>query len=408
MPTTEQTRIQVRQAIGRNLMGSRFKVSTSTSSGSIATLVDTTLRGGDNVHNGKYIWTSAEDATRVDDYTQSTWTLTLFPAITTTPSGLAYEMWDHPHDPVSINDIIKQVILEAFGRTWVPVSDESLFADGLQRRFAIPTGVDMIQRLFYRDAVPSTLVHACGAPWDESVDSGVTVAVDTKNSKRGSGANRFLVNASVSTNVILATDSFASLDATGYTHLEFWVYSTVAAAAGDFQILLDDTASCASPVETLDVPALTARTWQRVTVALANPELDSALISVGLKQVTDIGATYISLDDIVLTTPSEARWERMKPDSWHIDKEARELVLTSTARVNYAQLKLVGGKDPTVPTADATVIDIDASYVIFRATEIAMGITGDLSDANLSLLWAGRANSARRGLPKFMDVHRVE
>ena len=95
---------------------------------------------------------------------------------------------------------------------------------------------------------------------DESVDSDFTVTTDTKVKKQGTASNRIVVAAGASAGDIV-TDSITSKDISAYDYIEFWARSTVATSAGNLKILLDDTANCASPVETLSVPALVADTW---------------------------------------------------------------------------------------------------------------------------------------------------
>jgi hypothetical protein len=77
------------------------------------------------------------------------------------------------------------------------------------------------------------------------------------------------------------------------------VYSTIDLAAGDIQILLDDTAECASPVESLDIPLVLATTWTRVAIPFAGlAATRAAIVSIGVKQVVDVGAFTLYLDDI--------------------------------------------------------------------------------------------------------------
>ena len=79
-----RTRAELRQSIGYNL-GSIY-VSSASGSGSTTTIVDNTLVGGDDNHNGKWVIFNDADGTsgqttRVSDYTASSTTLTLSPAI---------------------------------------------------------------------------------------------------------------------------------------------------------------------------------------------------------------------------------------------------------------------------------------------------------------------------------------
>lgn len=68
--------------------------------------------------------------------------------------------------------------------------------------------------------------------------------------------------------------------------------------AGDFQLILANTALCATPLETLNVPAITAQTWTYCEVALATPANLISVRSIGLKQAVDKGAINIKIDDV--------------------------------------------------------------------------------------------------------------
>ena len=139
-------------------------------------------------------------------------------------------------------------------------------------------------------------------------------------------------------------------------------------------MLLDDTAQCASPIESLSIPKLDADIWTYVRLALSTPELDTAIISIGLKYTVDIGAGTIWLNDVNSVLDSTARWVTLQKHLWHIDVNARDLILTLAGRtaVGYSLLKLVGGDKPVLLDADADVSEVDDWYVICRATALVL------------------------------------
>lgn len=142
------------------------------------------------------------------------------------------------------------------------------------------------------------VVEDCEDAWDEYVDPDVTVSVDGTDKKVGTNSVKLTVAATTTAGDILATEAIASMNLTAAYQIALWVKCSVATAAGDLQLLLDDTANCASPLETLNIPALTAGTWTRVALPLTTPANLTAVISVGLKYAVDIGACDIWLDDI--------------------------------------------------------------------------------------------------------------
>lgn len=64
-----------------------------------------------------------------------------------------------------------------------------------------------------------------------------------------------------------------------------WLRSSVNVASGEMQFLLDNTALCASPLETFNIPTLVANEWTRVIFRLSAPEDDTAIISIGVKVI---------------------------------------------------------------------------------------------------------------------------
>ena len=414
-----RTRAQLRQSVGYNL-GAVY-VSSASGNGSTTTIVDNTLIGADDNHNGK--WVIFNDAsgnsgqtTRVSDYTSSSTTLTLSPAVdASSATSDTYEIWDDIYSPARVNEFINQAIIDATGHAYDPVEKLDLHTDGKSLRFDIPSGLSMIQDIYYRDKVDFTRLHACASVFDESVDSDFTVALDTKDKKQGTQSCKFTIAAGASAGD-LATDSITSKDISGYDYVEFWVKSTVPTSAGNLKVHLDDTANCASPVESISIPALSADTWTFVRDKIDNPELCSAIISVGLEFDSDLGACTVWLDDISAVSNDSAQWVKMPRNLWKIDKEAKDIVLDDYAHgvARYNLLKLVGGDKPALLTSDSDTSEIDEQYIIARATALAFASAsgGPQTDPdnknNMAGFWMGLSSSARRAFPLLTNVRLVE
>ena len=153
--------------------------------------------------------------------------------------------------------------------------------------------------------VETILVEDCEDAWNELVDADVTSTLETTIIQVGAGSAKLAVGDLVAAGDILATEAIAPIDISGADSIRFWIRSSVVTAAGDLQLLLDETASCASPSETLSIPALVANTWTEVTVALTALAADlDAIISVGIKCVVDIGAHDLYIDDIQAVVPA--------------------------------------------------------------------------------------------------------
>jgi len=421
MPVQARTRKQLRQSIGYNL--GALKVGTATG-GTNNTLIDVnTFRGGDDEYIGKLaLVTDATDSSQttqyVNDYTASNNTIQFQQnASFTVASGDEYELWSEPYTPTRIHDFINQAIIDVTGQAYDPIESVALHADGSSMRYPVPSNISIINRLYYRSSVSFTELHSCNSAFDETVDSDFTVTADTNDKKKGTASNKFVIASGASQNDI-ATDSISSTNISKYDYLECWVKSTVNVTAGNLQILLDDSASCASPLESLDIPALTADTWTFVRIKLDNPETDTAIISIGLKYGldSDLGACTIWLDDIKVVQNDTAVWEIFPKHLWRVDREARALVLTDSGRLEsgYALLKIVGGDKPALLSTETGASEIDDSYIIARATALAFssasGGAGTDPDSlrQQSAFWFGLAEQSKRAFPLLITGRVVE
>ena len=421
-----RTRAQLRQSVGY-ILGAIY-VSSASGNGSTSTILDSSLIGGDDNHIGKWVVFNDADGTagqvtRVSDYATSGTVLSVSPAISSSVTNDTYELWDDIYSPARIDDLINQSILDATGAAYDPAENPNmsssphtgLHSDGKTLRYDVPSGFSMIQNIYYRSKVDSIRLHACAEAFDETVDSDITVSLDTKDRKQGTQSCKFVIASGASAGDI-ATDSITSKDISGYDYIEFWAKSTVATSAGNLKILLDDTASCASPIETLNVPALSANTWTFCRVALSNPETDTAIISVGLEYDADIGTTTVWLDDISVVKNDSAHWEKLPRNLWKIDKQEQDIVLDNYTHgvARYNLLKLVGGDKPSLLTSDSATPEIDEQYIIARTTALAFASAsgGPNTDPdnknNMAGFWMGLSQQAGRAFPILTDVRLVQ
>ena len=143
---------------------------------------------------------------------------------------------------------------------------------------------------------PTTLIEDCEDAW--VAGSNVTSTADTTDFQVGAGSAKLVVAAAAAAGDILATEVISSTDLSQHNSVSLRVKSSVACDASDLQLLLDDTALCASPLETLNLPALVANTWTKVVLTLAAASSDTAIISVGIKMAVDKGAFTLNIDQI--------------------------------------------------------------------------------------------------------------
>ena len=424
-----KTLTDLRRAIGRNL----GKMITGTATGgSTSTTVDTSLFGGDDEYNGSYIhFTSGNKigtTHRVSDYTSSSQTLT---HKTTTSGaiadGVTYELWNDGFDPDVIDEYINQSIWEITGRIYDPVEKLDLHTDRINARWEIPSGINMIQDIYYRDKFTVKQLHNCNTAFTVTDAGGgtITASADTEDYKTGSGANKFIIT-SASNDDGLMTDSITSVNLAKYDYIEFWIKSNQdTTAAGNLQLMLDNTAACASPLETLNIPILTADTWKYCRLALSNPETDTAIISVGLKLAdssqVNSGTATIWIDDIKTIKNDTAVWEKLDRNTWRIDKEGsqgastQDLVLTDRGRTlaGNTLLKIVGGDEPAELSSDSDTTEVPERFVVAYATALsaqAGSVRTDMDmDAmrNIAAFWFTKTEQARYSLPFLTNVRLV-
>jgi hypothetical protein len=421
MPSIQgRTREQLRQHVGYAIGG--VYVSAATSSGSTTTLLDNTLvLGGADTQIGKWIrFTSGSNdalTRRVTDSSISSnvTTLTFMPAATASTASESYELWDMAYSPDVVDDFINQSILAATGWVYDPIENIELHGDGKQARFDIPSGISMISKVEFRHKVSSTRIHAAASTFDETTDGDFTQSLDTKDRKQGTQSLKMVIASGASAGDFV-TDSITSKDISGYDTIEMWVKSTVATSAGNLKLLLDDTAACVSPLETLSIPALSADTWTFVRMSLANPETDTAIISVGLEYDADIGAVTVWIDDIVAVANDTAEWETLDRRNWKIDKESRDLVLVRDGHkaLGYSLIKITGGDKPALLTSDSDTTEISEEYIIAQSITTALLSTsgGPATDPDakrqLSSYWTQQAERSRRGFPMLANVRSVD
>jgi len=423
MPVLQgRTRAQIRQSIGYNL-GAVYVSSASGNGSTTSEVVDNTLIGADDNHNGK--WVVFNDAngtsgqiTRVSDYTSSSTTLTVSPALAaTSATSDTYELWDDEYNPTMINDFINQAIIDASDKIFDPVESLALHTDGKQLRFDVPSGISMLRDIFYRNRVDFKRLHACATTFDETTDSDFTQALDTKDKRQGTQSLKITIAAGASAGDFV-TDSITSVDISGYDYIEMWVKSTVATSSGNLKLHLDSGTVTAdgNDLESLNIPALAADTWTFVRMALSNPESDTAIISIGLEYDSDLGACTVWMDDISTVRNGTAVWESVPRNLWHVDKEASDIIFDSYFHgvAPYKLLKLVGGDKPALLSSDSDTPEIPDQYLIAQGTALAFAASsgGPSTDPdqrrNQAGFWFGKASSDKRAFPMLSNVRLVQ
>jgi hypothetical protein len=177
-------------------------------------------------------------------------------------------------------------------------------------------------------------------------------------------------------------------------------------------LVLDDTAACASAIESIDIPAVTADTWTRVSLTLEYPELDSAIASVGINMVTDKGAFALYLDDINAVDANSRNWAEIPRDFWSIVRGSNpkfRLTSEGLSLVGTANwIRLSGFACPDLFSDDSTDSEVDPAFLIAQSTGMLLlnhtVISGnDIHNAeDRAKDWLSEA-SRKMPIPKFPD-----
>jgi len=393
----------IRLAAGYNVHAV-FEGSTTTASTGATDIIDTKLRGGANDFAGKWVIITSGardgDISRVSTNTATPVTLTVVPDLGgTLANGITYELWDEAYRPQFVHNCINQAIQYITGKAYDPEEDVSLHLNGFERRYVIPSAFDIVQKLERRAKYSGTIIDPCETGWTQQTN--VTQAFDSTQRREGGNSLRLILAAGVAAGDNVASKTISSLDISKNDRLELWIRSTVAAAAGDFTIRL----TSGSTTVAFNIPALVANTWHyhRITINPDDARQLTAVVTVVIRQVVDIGAATLWVDDIKAVENSSAEWEEIRQHLWDIDREAGEIVFKPNfGTVPYGLLKITGGGMPVLLNADATVSEVDPFYVIAMATHLLLRSNSEASKTEAAT-WRQEAEARIRGMTPFSN-----
>ena len=147
------------------------------------------------------------------------------------------------------------------------------------------------------------LLDDCESVWDEGAPvTGVVTAVDADNHQRGTYCMFMDIGTGAETGVLASR--VVSIDGsklTLYKQLNLRIKSSIAVAADQLQILISDEALCANPECTINIPALAAGVQYNLVIDhdfSADGISALRMISIGVKQVSDLGEFDLYIDDV--------------------------------------------------------------------------------------------------------------
>jgi len=142
-------------------------------------------------------------------------------------------------------------------------------------------------------------IDDCETAWNTRQGANVVCTADVDH-QVGTFSAKMAVQAGAALG-LLATHNFASLDLSAHPTVKLWVKHSLGCAGGDLKLHLSSIADCGGTPneEEIDLPSLAANVWTQISIPLANPGSDTAIISVGIEMAAnDPGAFDLFLDGI--------------------------------------------------------------------------------------------------------------
>ena len=146
------------------------------------------------------------------------------------------------------------------------------------------------------DGVTATVLTSAEGTASWTASGGVTLAIETADRKEGAASVRLTIDGGFTTGVVASEDLASTVDLSGHYAAGLWIKSDTTLASGVLKLLLDDSAGCGSPEESLDVGALAAATWTNVRRRVSDPSALTAVACTGLSAASDPGAVVLLVD----------------------------------------------------------------------------------------------------------------
>jgi len=162
------------------------------------------------------------------------------------------------------------------------------------------------------------VLETCEAAWTAG---SVASAMSTVAGKVGTNCTRATTTTCEATTLI-QYKAISSTNITAYDGIYFWLRTSMATTAGQLQFLVDETNTCASPEESLNIPATGVATWHQCFARMTTPSALDAVLAVGLYQVANLDNGTFDVDDV------EALAELDGIKSWSLDYTADTLEVT--------------------------------------------------------------------------------
>uniref|UniRef100_A0A6M3KEK5 Uncharacterized protein n=1 Tax=viral metagenome TaxID=1070528 RepID=A0A6M3KEK5_9ZZZZ len=410
-----QNRGEIRRSVGRNLGIVLIGVITSGGVDKTSVIDTVNLTGGDDEHNGKQLM--IYDATgsivdgetvRVTDYDGSSSDATVTTFTQNTTALDKYEMWDTPWLIADINDAINQAIINVTRDVLKLKQTTDTFTRPSNFEYDCLTSYKGLHKVEYCTGIElDHLLDDCETAWTAG-SANVTATADSAFEREGTYCAKLVEDGNSAAGAILGYATISSTDISDCDRVEFDMYSSIALTAGYLDFVLSASAAIAATTESIDIPAMTAGKWYRHSLTLANPHSDTAIISLGVVNTTDVGACTLYFDNIHAVKDGSKIFKPLTPQYWGVAKGSTNyLKLTTDGKAlvgNTTQLRLTGYQLPDIFSDDTTDCDIDPAYVIAQTTgwlaiSHAKSSRLQIKDRqNFAKYWLGLAESMKPSL----------
>lgn len=377
-PIQSQNRLEIRHPIGYNI--GDIIVSEVTDTKDTSSLWDTYAlqKGGTDEYIGRQVQINTPtgsivsgEKSFVSAFNATDKDCTMAPIFTANlTDGDTYEMWK-VFTIEEVNEMIKQAIISITAGALQLKQDDSNFTTKQIYEYDWLSNYKGLYKVEYVYSIAvDHLLSDCETAW--SAGANVTATADTSFFKHGNASAKLVVAAGAAAGAVLGYDTIGSIDISGADRLEFDMYSSIDLSAGELDFVLDDTAACVSPIESIDIPAMTASTWYRHSLSLVNPHLDTAIISLGLVNTTDVGACTLYFDNIRAVKNGSKLYEELPVQHWDIVKNGTDYLKLTRSGLSLAsnptQIRLTGYQLPSLLSDDTTDSEIDPEFIIAYAT----------------------------------------
>ncbi len=149
------------------------------------------------------------------------------------------------------------------------------------------------------NGVTNQTLSLADSAWTSATSTLVTSTSDTTDKKEGTASADLSIGASFTTGLMAYVNLLAPVDLSTIDSLSMWAKYGTTTAAGDLELILDDSAGCGSSLENIDLPVLVGSTWKDITLAITDNDDMTSINCVGINVVTDDGAQVLNVDQVV-------------------------------------------------------------------------------------------------------------